>query len=89
MLKKIKPVDYVKIIREGHPFEDAQFEAELNSLFDKNITSYYESNELIAKRAKRRQHHEKKWDMVVWNRPADVYGNNSYEVFDGIDPTDI
>jgi len=47
---RLKDVDYEKIIRAGKPYQDENFEAELNSIFDKNITDYYESGDLIEKR---------------------------------------
>jgi len=58
-------------------------------LFDKRISEYYESGNLAIKRTKRRQRHEKNWDMVVWNRPGDVHGKNTFYLFEGIDSTDI
>ena len=47
---RLKQVDWEKIIRAGKPYEDENFEAELNSIFDKNISEYYESGDLILKR---------------------------------------
>lgn len=71
---RLSPIDYTSIIRQGRPFEDPYFGPHTDSLLD-GCMMHPERN--------------KKWSTFSWKRPAEVYGEGNFTLFDNITPSDI
>lgn len=78
MSTRLTPIDWRTIVKEtsqtSRRFLDPFFKAHRDSIIDPMI-----------QREKRIQ----MWDNFVWKRPAEVYGEGNYQLFNGISPDDI
>lgn len=71
---RLSPIDFTTIISEGKPWEDPHFKTEVSAILDDMM---------------QRHERHRKWENFTWKRPAEVYGEGNFSLFDQIAPNDI
>ena len=74
MSGRLKNQDYKSIIAKGEPWIDPSFT---------HPGCLYANRKAPAKKGK------EKWATFEWKRASEYFGEGNFEVFDGVDPTDI
>lgn len=76
MSDRLKDIDFEEIVKKGKPWTDKSFN---------HPGCLYKDKRKPIKATKTKD----KWAKYEWKRASEYFGEGNYELFDGVDPTDI